>query len=330
MSEHQPPAKTESGPPPLPDSPAPSDGLRRYLLSLPERTVRSAAAVSAGLVKEVADVALPETVRGSNLYRNTVEGTLRFLIESVGGVEPDDASGEELTGKVVAQSVAGQGIEALGFVTFRASPVWITAALADVCGAGRTLISQVADSLKEEGLLEKDVEFETVDGLLDGLEQTSGRVAQAITSPPMDVASLREEWREIKEHARTIPPSELPTAQRLCDQWQELQDEAAAQGRSVFQLSSAMAMSAVESVPDLSWWSRSAAAAARRTGQVFASPLLDHHRTTLAKIREDGFLSFWGRQLGPYLRAAAAQLAPGTDTLTDRLLDRNAEDDPTS
>ena len=61
--------------------------LKGYLLSLPERVVRSASAVSAGLLREIGEVTLPDPVRETKLYRNMVEATLRFLIERVGEVE---------------------------------------------------------------------------------------------------------------------------------------------------------------------------------------------------------------------------------------------------
>ena len=60
---------------------------RAYLLSLPERLVRSVVALGAGLTREVGEVALPDSVRQGQLYQNLVESTLRFLIERVGGAE---------------------------------------------------------------------------------------------------------------------------------------------------------------------------------------------------------------------------------------------------
>jgi len=53
--------------------------LRNFLLSLPERGLRSATALAGGLLREVGDVAIPKTIRRSQLYRNLVEATLRFL-----------------------------------------------------------------------------------------------------------------------------------------------------------------------------------------------------------------------------------------------------------
>ena len=61
--------------------------MKTYLLSLPERIVRSTLGLSAGAAREVGEVVLPDAVRGSQLYKNLVEATLRFVIERVGGVE---------------------------------------------------------------------------------------------------------------------------------------------------------------------------------------------------------------------------------------------------
>ena len=58
-----------------------------FLLSLPERVLRSATALAAGLLREAGEVTIPQTIRRSQLYKNLVEATLRFLIEQVGQVE---------------------------------------------------------------------------------------------------------------------------------------------------------------------------------------------------------------------------------------------------
>ena len=61
--------------------------VKGYLLSVPERLVRAVLGLGAGAAREVGEVALPDGVRQSELYRNLVDTTLRFLIENVGGVE---------------------------------------------------------------------------------------------------------------------------------------------------------------------------------------------------------------------------------------------------
>ena len=111
--------------------------LRSYVLSLPERVVRSVLGLGAGVAREVGEVALPAGVRRSQLYQNLVDTTLRYLTEKVGGVEAAYAvRGRRRPDDFVARRAAGNAVEVLGVVAFRASPVWVLAALADWPASG--------------------------------------------------------------------------------------------------------------------------------------------------------------------------------------------------
>ena len=298
---------------------------RAYLLSLPERLVRSVLALGAGFTREVGEVALPDAVRQGQLYQNLVETTLRFLIERVGGAEGLYEADARLPSDFLVRRTAGNAMEVLGLVAFRASPVWILAALSDVCGLGRHLIPQITDALKAQGLLEPDAAFESMDQLLDGLERTSSRMASTINTPPLDIAELRKEWHAIRQQARTLTPQSLPSPEAVTALWKRLQTEAARQEMSVFWASSMMAVSAVRGVPDhLRWLSTSTTVGASRVGHVLAGALLDHYRRTLDEARAVGFAAYANAQLGPYVRAAAAQFSPERRSLTENLLARPA------
>ncbi len=283
--------------------------MKSYLLSLPERLVRSTLGLGAGAAREVGEVVLPDAVRGSQLYKNLVDTTLRFIIEQVGGVEGVYGKEYALDENFLARRTAGNAIEILGIVAFRASPVWVLAALADVCGAGRQLIPEIADALKEQGLLDKDAQVADVDQMLNGLERTSSRLASTINTPPLDIAGLRQEWGAIRAEARTIPPGRLPTREGLGEMWGQLKAESARQHRSVFETSSLVAVSAVR-------------AGVVRTGEMVGVALLEHYGRTLAEMRHTGYAAFAARQFGPYVRAAVSQFSPKRRTLTDRVLDK--------
>src|SRR5215510_8864653 len=182
------------------------EGIKTYLLSLPERLLRSGLGLGAGVAREIGEVVLPDRVRRSRLYQNLVDTTLRFLIEQVGGVKGAYPQDEPLPDDFLKRRTAGNVIEALGIVSFRASPVWVLAALADVCGIGRQLIPEIAASLKEQKLLDESTQFTSVDQILDGLEQTSSRLAETLNTPPLDVATLRQEWHALRDEARTLAP----------------------------------------------------------------------------------------------------------------------------
>jgi hypothetical protein len=297
--------------------------VKRYLISFPERVARAMLGFGAGVAREIGEVALPEGVRRSQLYRNMVDTTLRFLTEQVGGVERLSGSEDPLPDSFLARRTAGNAVEMLGIVAFRASPVWVLAALADVCGMGRHLIPEIAEALKARGLLEPDAQFTSVDDLLDGLEKTSSRLAATINTPPLDVEGLRQEWAGIREEARALQPASLPSGETLRAVWDQLKEESTRQNTTVFETSSMMAVSAVRALPEgVRWLSTSARVGAARTGQVFAAALLDHYKQTLNEIQRTGYLAYASQQLRPYVRAALGQFSPQHRTWTERLLEK--------
>ncbi len=296
----------------------------KYILSLPERVIRSLGALSGGLLREIGNVALPASVRRTTLYRTMVEVALRFLIEEVGQVEGVYPSEGRLAEDFLLKRTASHGIELLGILAFHASPVWVLAALADATGGGRKLILEIADALKEEGLLERDARFETMDQVLLGLEKTSDHMATTLNMPPVDIAGLRREWEQLKQELTNIPPKKVPALERIEGVWEELQSTARQQGRSVFVLSSLLAVSTVAHVPaNVLWLSRAARSAVRRTGRVLGDTILDHYTASLGEIGRTGFFAYWSREFRPYLRGAAEQFAPDHESLTERLLKRS-------
>jgi hypothetical protein len=277
--------------------------ITAYLLSLPERVLRSASALAGGLAREVTDVAIPAAVRRTHLYGSLIEGTLRFLIEEVGQVRGTYPTGDKLARNYLLRRGAGDGLEFIGILTFKASPIWVLAALADISGAGRQLIQEIADELRNEGLLEKGPHFENVEQLLTGLENSAGHAARTLRTPPLDVATLRLDWAAFRVQVNTIPALNIPTPDALWKSWKDLRQEAAAQHHTVFELSSLMALSAM-----------------RRTGKIFTGATLDYYGATLLEIRTAGFLNFWAREFHPYLKAAARQFSPRHRSLTQKLL----------
>jgi hypothetical protein len=296
---------------------------RGYLLSLPERVIRSALGFSAGLLREIGEVALPLTVRRGQLYKSLVDTTLRYVIEQVGGARGVYPTEVPQAQDFLARRGVGHAIELLGIAAFRISPVWVFAALADLSGLGRRLIPEIAEALKEEGLLEKEAQFENVDQLLDSLEKTSSRLAQTINAPPIDIARLRKEWTEIRSQARGLKPVDLPSVKVISSRWKELKDEAARQGRSVFETSSVMAISAVRRLPDRALWlSSSTRVGAARTGRLLSAAILEDYSHTLNQLRDVGYVTYARRQLSPYLRASVDQFSRRQRSMTERVIER--------
>jgi hypothetical protein len=122
--------------------------------------------------------------------------------------------------------------------------------------------------------------------------------------------------------AARIPTAALPV-ERLSIQWRELKAEAVAQGQSVLQLSSVMALAAVRELPEnVRWLSQAARVCGKRTGEVLGRGLLDHYSKSLAEIRDTGYLRYWLREFQPYWKGAIRQFSTQQVSATERLLDR--------
>jgi hypothetical protein len=294
-----------------------------YLLSLPERVIRSALGLSAGVLREAGELLLPAGMRRSHLYHSLVDVTLRYVIEQVGGVKgtypPQQAQIEDF----LIRRGAGNAIELLGIVAFRVSPVWVLAALADLSGLGRRLIPEISEVLQKEGLIDSGARYENMDQLLDGMEKMSSRLAETVNTPPLDISELRREWSAIQNHARTLKVVNLPSARTIGNQWRQLRQEANRQSRSVFEISSVMALSAMRALPDKArWLSASAHVGAVYAGNQFSAAILAHYSETLSELREVGYLTYAKRQMTPYLRACVEQFSRQREALTQRMVAR--------
>ena len=291
-----------------------------FVLSLPERLVRSISALTGGLLREAGVILLPVRLRRTALYRVMVEVTLRFLIEELGRVKGVYPKNTDLEGFLVKRT-ASHGIELLGLLTLHVSPIWVLAALADATGAGHALIEQIADSLKQEGLLERGVHFETLDQILNGFEKTSAHLADTLNMPPVTLGGLRREWAKLREVLPGVPAANLPNLVTLETVWTKLVAVSAEEHQSVFALCSTLAVGTLAELPaNVLWLSKAAQTAAKRTGQLLGETLLDHYVLALNEITTEGFLTYWRKQFRPYLSAAAVQFAPTSETTTERLL----------
>jgi hypothetical protein len=296
-----------------------------FVVSLPERLIRSVSALTGGLLREAGVILLPARLRRTALYRVMVDVTLRFLIEELGRVKGVYPKNADLEGFLVKRT-ASHGIELLGLLTLHVSPIWVLAALADATGAGHALIEQIAESLKQEGLLEREARFETLDQVLNGLEKTSAHLADTLNMPPVTLKGLRSEWEKLKEVLPRVPAANLPSPVVLETLWNKLVSASAAEHQSVFAVCSTLAVGALAELPSsVIWLSRAAQTAARRTGELVGETLLEHYVLALHEISKTGFLSYWRAQFRPYLSAAAMQFAPANESSTERFLRRKKQ-----
>lgn len=272
----------------------------RFLLSLPERLVRSLLAIAGGTVYETAQLVLPRLVRRSRLYEATAKNLLRVTIELVGGVQqaPTGEAGAPGVGQLAVRKGAGNVVELGSIAAFGFSPLWLLAAASDLARGSRVYLAALVVELKEGGVLAEDVEIRSVDELLGVLERGAGKSAALIDVPPVELRELRASMSELAAER-----NELPDEAELRAVYDGLVRAARAEGRSLLEVSSGIGLAFLNSAQHVS------------REHVFAP-----YREDWTPLRNEGFAAYARRVAKPYRRAVAAHLDAGSPTYTERLL----------
>ena len=282
-------------------------GRLAFLVSLPERAVRSVFALVGGSVHETAELLLPRLVRRSRLYEATAKNLLRVSIELVGGVEAAPGAADEYepnATRLAVRKTAGNVVELGSIAAFGFSPLWLLAAGADVTHGSRVYLDAFVRELKVVGVLAEEAHLRTVDELLVALEGSTGTTARLIDIPPLEVAALKRSLADLRADA-----SGLPSPKEMSALFDGLRTEAVRERSSLLEVSTGVGIAFFNS--------------ARHIGR---QHVLDPYGEDLKPLRDEGFAAFAGRVAKPYGAAIVRHFDPERATLTERGIDKLKRD----
>lgn len=271
-----------------------------YLASLPERLVRATAAVLGGLLRELAELSLPPSIRRSRLYQATVERLLRIAVEWVGDVRGVYMAEKMPVQELAVRKAAGNVFELASVLAVGFSPLWLLAAVSDLTGGAKIYLQTLQTELKRVGTLPPATDVSSFDALLTALEGASGVLADTVDVPPLNVADIRATWQALR-----VRVAELPDAGRLSAVFADLQAAAQREGRSLLDVSAIVGLGAVR--------------AGIQMGDTY---LFQYYREALQSIAQEGLAAYTRRVSRPYLQRAGGHLDPAAPTWTQRLLRR--------
>ena len=284
------------------------ESLAGYVVSLPERLIRTTAASGGGLLLEATDHILPPPVRDAKIYQCLIARPLRITVEAVGGVSGrfpmQDISGQEL----IQRKVAGNFVEAFSVFTVGFSPLWFLAVASDVTGGTRVYLDAFVKELKKADILPDDTDVSSVDDLLAVLDKTVGQTADAIDIPPTAISDMRDSVDLLRENAGLIPGP-----QRLAELFSQLNEAAREQKRSPLVVSTLVAAGAIQ--------------AGIQLGSIH---IVSFYSEALGAIRAEGVSQYLGRISQPYVDAATGHLSRGRRSHTGRMVRRVLDNVPTS
>ena len=274
-----------------------------FLLSLPERLVRSLAALLGGTLHETLELALPRLVRRSRLYEATAKNLLRVTIELVGAVParaPVEGEHEPDAGKLAVRKGAGNVVELGSIAAFGFSPLWVLAAASDVTHGSRVYLDAFVAELVRARALPEESRPGSVDELLGALEGFSGTGARLIDIPPLEVAALRRSLADMRRDVASLPPPA-----ELARVFDGLREVARRERASLLVVSVGIGLAFFNS--------------ARHVGR---QHLLDPYREDLGPVSTEGFATYARRVSRPYAEAVARHFSAELPTLTERGLER--------
>jgi hypothetical protein len=299
----------------------PAKSVRDYLLytlSLPERAVRSTAGLAGGALREATELLVPAAFQDSKTYSTLVRQTLDFLVEDVGGVAR--AEGEEASPKVegfVARKAVGNFVEMAGALTLHVSPIMYLAVISDIAYGSQTFLKELAEELRREGIIDDSSTIHHAGDLLEAIREASGTAATTFDTPPLSVDGMRDSLQKTREAIQRIDPTKVLPLPEINRMWNEMQQVAAQENVTLFEVSSAMTLHSLDKVATVG---RGALSGVRAAGTLLDRHIIEHYRQSLFEIHTKGYYATLAEASGPYIEAVWQNFSTTRSTITEDLL----------
>ena len=293
-----------------------------YGLTLPERTVRSAAALISGAAGESVALIVPRSFQDSKSYRVFVQQMLDMISRDVGGVkketpETDEATKAAAAENYVAKKTVGTFIDLAGMSMMHVSPLTVLAIVSDVAHGSTYYLNELATELKSQGVINEDSTIGSTADLLASIGDASASTADQFDTPPIDLKGLADTIRQTQEQLSGIDPTKLIPQSEIKSLWADMSELATKEHVSLFQLSSAVTMYSLKQV---STATQGTLATIRVTGNVLDEHFFDHYRTAIGTIADEGIYSVLSKTSQPYLDAVWFNFSSDRSTITEDLI----------
>lgn len=290
-----------------------TEAIRRqlgYMLSLPERTIRSLAAVAGGTTSLLTDTLFPQAVRESTLYKVLIGDMQRFVTEQIAQVPGEaKAAGDDPTAApdFVQRKVVGSALESAGLFAMHLSPLWVFALAGDVAAGSNVYLQRLVGQLKENGVIPKGTEVGGITDLLVAIQDASHKSANAVDSPPLSREDLSKLASEMTSSYKQMFSKAYNLLPRIDDMWKKLTDMATRENMSVEKLSGVLAV-------DVAEVGRRGLGAFLAVGETSADlvgeKILASYARTLDTMTQDGVSNYISGRMKPFFRAALEHFDP--------------------
>ncbi|MBI9107421.1 MAG: hypothetical protein JEZ04_11815 [Spirochaetales bacterium] len=288
----------------------------RYTLSLPERIIRSLAALAGGTTSFLTDNLFPESIRKTTIYNVSIGMMQRFVVEQVAGMKREEADKKkELGDDYFQRKMVGTALEAAGLLAMRFSPLWVFAIAADAAGGSKVFLQRLVKHLKDNDIISRDAKVTELLDVLEAVQEASGRSAVSIDAPPLSREKLSDLANEMKNDYGRVFKTTANLIPRLDTIWANMEQLAKRENISIERLGGVITVDAL-------FWSRKGlgmVSAAGRTGaELFDEKILESYRKTLKSVSEKGIENYMSVHMRPFVKSAKSHFDPGRETWIEK------------
>lgn len=290
-----------------------------YLLSIPERTLRSLAAVGGGTTVLLTETLIPPTLQGSTLYRVTIGDLQQFLIEQVAQMDRQalvNVKTRDLERHFMPRRMAGSVVDAAGLLWIRFSPLWIFAIASDAATGSKVFLHRLVDQLKANDVLAADADIHSLTELLDALHTASDSSAQAVNMPPLSAEDVKQTAEDLRQsYGRLFTHTTTNLLPRFESLWSQMETISAEEGATTAKVSGLMTLDLVE------WGKKgvgTVTAVGQAGGELIGEHILNSYAQTLEGMAKEGLPRYFSRIMTPFAETAVSHFDTTRITWTER------------
>jgi hypothetical protein len=245
---------------------------------------------------------------------------LEFVVNDIGGVKRASLPGMLESAALdvdLARKTVGNLLDLTALATFHISPITVLAIFSDVAYESEVYMQQLCERLQAQGIVSKETRIETTADLIIALEQGVEGAKATYTQPAISVAGLKATLHALQAAVATTKASDLPTADEVDQLWRQMELAAADQHASVWDISTTMAMIALNHVHA----PQGGADVNFDIGEDFCvGQVFQHYWLGLREIERRGLLPALSETSQPYLEAVWSNFSFDRKTWAEQLL----------
>ena len=201
--------------------------------------------------------------------------------------------------------------------TLHISPLMLLAVVSDVAYGSQVYLKQLAEELKQQGVIAEDSTIDHVNDLLSAVSDASAATGKVFNTPPLSVDSLRETIDETRTALQTAGAAHVLPQAEVRRLWEEMQSIADREGVGLLAVSGAATMHAMGRIATLG---RGALSTVKVAGSLLDKHVVEHYSEALREIHSKGLYQSLAETSQPYIDSVWQNFQADRSTITQDLL----------